>query len=137
MGDHYKKLPAGPGEASDHNKLLQLVTKKWLGITVREYGIFGISIVLATLANFMVRSWLYQMSIDYVLELQRVGRDPYIYEFFSTVTLIGSSEFIYGTLLLIYIFCSRALAVHYTFVISSMFFWLCFMKTIVMYPRPF
>ena len=98
---------------------------------------FVTSIVIATVLNFLFREWLYKMSIDYVLELQKQGRDPYMYQFYTTMTLIGSTEFIYGTLLLIYIFCSRALALHYTFVISSMMFWLCFMKTIVMYPRPF
>jgi hypothetical protein len=66
-----------------------------------------------------------------------VGRDPYSYAFFSTVKDIGSSYVVYGSLVLIYIFNSRALAFHYTLIISAMMFFLCFMKMIVAYPRPY
>jgi len=44
---------------------------------------------------------------------------------------------VYGTLILIFVFCSRALAVHYAFIISTMMFFLCFMKMIIRYPRPY
>lgn len=104
---------------------------------MREYLSFLGTIVLISLLNLIFRPFLYQLSIDYILDLQKRGRNPYLFMFFNTIKELGSAEFIYGTLILIYVFCSRALALHYTFIISAMMFFLCFMKTVVMYPRPY
>ena len=77
------------------------------------------------------------MSLDWIRRIQSEGRDPLVYTYFETVKDLGSSYFIYGTLLFIYVFKERALAFHYTLVISFMMFFLCFMKMIVRYPRPY
>jgi len=60
-----------------------------------------------------------------------------MFTFFQTVKKLGSSYFIYGVLLLIYIFKERALAFHYTLIISAMMFFLCYMKMLIRYPRPY
>ena len=51
--------------------------------------------------------------------------------------MVGSTYFVYGTLIFIYIFCSKALAVHYTFVISTFFWFLVEMKMFIRFPRPY
>lgn len=50
---------------------------------------------------------------------------------------LGSLHFIYGTLLVIYAFQEKALAFHYTLVISAMMFFLCYMKMLIRFPRPY
>jgi len=57
--------------------------------------------------------------------------------FFNTIRKLGSTWFIYGTLLLIYVFKEKALAFHYTLVISFMMFFLVTMKMIIRFPRPY
>jgi membrane-associated phospholipid phosphatase len=50
---------------------------------------------------------------------------------------LGSTHFIYGVLIYIYVFKEKALAFHYTLIISAMMFFLCLMKMIIRYPRPY
>lgn len=57
--------------------------------------------------------------------------------YFQNIKKLGSAWFIYGVLLLIYVFKERALAFHYTLIISMMMFFLCFMKMIIRFPRPY
>jgi membrane-associated phospholipid phosphatase len=112
--------------------------KKVMGIKVRDYVYFMSAIVFATLLNaFVLRPNLYQSSIDYIIDLQTRRRDPYLLIFFNTIRKLGSTWFIYGTLLLIYVFKERALAFHYTLVISFMMFFLVFMKMLIRFPRPY
>ena len=80
---------------------------------------------------------LYELSIKIILDLQERGRDPVWTWIFTYITKIGDSYTLYGILVLIYVFCSRALAFHYTLIISTMMFFLCFMKMVVRYPRPY
>jgi membrane-associated phospholipid phosphatase len=53
------------------------------------------------------------------------------------VKKLGSSYFIYGVLILIYVFKEKALAFHYTLIISAMMFFLCYLKMIIRFPRPY
>ena len=99
--------------------------------------IFLVSILAITILNLIFRDYLYQMSLDLIMSLQTQGRDPYLLAFFQTVKKVGSSYFIYGALILIYVFKERALAFHYTLIISSMMFFLCYLKMIIRYPRPY
>ena len=57
--------------------------------------------------------------------------------FFQLIKNIGSPYFVYGSLGVIYVFCSRALAFHYTLIISTMMFYLVWLKMIFRYPRPY
>ena len=77
------------------------------------------------------------MSLDYIITLQTEGRSPFAMTYYNLVKRFGSSEFIYGTLLLIYVFKERALALHYTLIISAMMFFLSFLKMVIRFPRPY
>ena len=103
MASEYKKLSAGPNENNGESYLI-LLDKKYLGITIREYVYFLGSIVIITILNFIFREYLYKLSLDIILDLQRNGRDPYFFMFFDSIKEIGSAYSVYGTLLLIYIF---------------------------------
>ena len=111
--------------------------RKILGIKLRDYLLFFGSIVLISIMNSIFRPYLYQLSLDIIMHFQTIGRDPYVFAFFNTIKKLGSSYFIYGVLLLIYIFKERALAFHYTLIISFMMFFLCFMKMLIRFPRPY
>lgn len=114
-----------------------MLDRKILGIKIKEYLIFFGSILFIAILNSILRPYLYQLSLDLIMEIQTAGRDPYVFAFFNTVKKLGSSYFIYGVLVLIYIFKERALAFHYTLIISFMMFFLCFMKMLIRYPRPY
>lgn len=141
---HYRKLPGDQHEhhlamhhSNNENIFVNFFDKEYLGITFKEYGVFIGSVIAITIINFIIRDYLYQLSIDIILSLQENGRDPYQYWFFNNIRKLGDSHTLYGILLLIYVFCSRALAFQYTLVISTMMFFLCFMKMIIQYPRPY
>ena len=53
------------------------------------------------------------------------------------ISWFGSPEFVYFSLILIYIFKSKFLALHYSVVISVMYFFVFYMKLIIRHPRPY
>lgn len=141
MADHYKILSAGPpGKPLPQTTIYNeesILEKKVFNIKIKEYLIFITGILVATIINSIVRDWLYKMSLDLIMQIQTQGRDPFLLAYFETIKKIGSNYFIYGVLVLIYVFKERALAFHYTLIISAMMFFLCYMKMIIRYPRPY
>ena len=92
---------------------------------------------MASILNLLFRPYLYGITIDLILKIQADGRNPIINFIFETVKDTGTSEVVYGTLIFVYVFASRGLAIQYTFIISAMMFFLCFMKMIIASPRPY
>lgn len=107
------------------------------GVTFRDYLMFSLAVSVITILNYIFRVPLYNKSLEVILNIQNSGRGQAATTFFKVVEQFGNTSFVYLTLFTVYIFCSRALAYHYTLVISTMMFFLVFMKMIIRYPRPY
>lgn len=104
---------------------------------MRKYLYFFGSILAITIWNILFRDYLYAKSLDIILDIQNSGRTSWVNTYFRSFKLIGDAKFVYIVLVLIYIFGSRALAFHYTLIISHAMFFLVFMKMLIHYPRPY
>jgi hypothetical protein len=111
--------------------------KKVCGVRIRDYLLFLGSVILITLINIIFRPYLYQKSLEIILDIQKSGRSEGLVGYYKVVEQFGTTNFVYFVLFCVYIFCSRALAFHYTLIISIMMFFLVFMKMIIRFPRPY
>lgn len=66
--NHYRKLPSGPSDVPsiENESLLDI---KYLNITLRDYLLFFGSVVLITILNLLFRDYLYQLSLEIIMEI--------------------------------------------------------------------
>ena len=93
--------------------------------------------LLITIWNIIFRDYLFNKSLEIILSIQNSGRNTWTNAYFRSFKFIGDTEFVYEVLILTYIFGSRALAFHYSLIISMCMFYLVFMKMLIHYPRPY
>src|SRR5436309_2102958 len=90
-----------------------ILQTKVLGIQVRKHLYFIGAVLAITIWNIIFRDYLFNKSLEMILDIQNGGRDPWTFSFFRCFKLIGDAKFVYMVLIFVYIFGSKALAYHY------------------------
>lgn len=93
--------------------------------------------LILSFLNFTLGPYLYKLSLDLMHYIQAEGRDPTLLSLFTSLKMIAENQFFYMITLLLFVFASKAFALHYTLITSVTMFTFVYLKMLFREPRPY